>query len=107
MDTVRRVDEPDGDPTLDEMREYLTGAGFYEPDDAEDPEFRLDCGAEVAIWYFACHYHGGAGSNLYRVLSIDSPYHPGPLDSWDDEDDSVKLVYDALVARFIPKPSPA
>jgi len=31
---------------------------------------------EEAIFYFACHYHGGQWSNLYSALSC-SPFNPG------------------------------
>lgn len=102
---MRRVTEPNGDPTLDEMREYLTGAGLYEPmgEDGGVPEMAdLDPDAEAAIYFFAVDYHGGASSNLYCVLSVESPYKPGSC-SLEDEGEAAELCYAALVARFIPE----
>lgn len=90
-----RVDKPDGDPTLDDMREYLHGAGFYEADN----DSGLDGDAEAAIYWFANHWHGGMSSNLYSALSC-SPFNPGHC-SLEDEGEPALTCYAALEARFI------
>jgi hypothetical protein len=89
------------DPTLDEMREYLAGAGFYES--AENgclpAGFELDGDAEAAIYWFAVDYHGGQWSNLYAAQCA-SPYRPGPVTTLESEGDAAGLCYAALEARF-------
>jgi hypothetical protein len=79
-----------GDPTHDEMVESLK-AGFGAEFDSDD--------AEVAIYYFACHYHGGQWSNLYSALST-SPYSPGPISTLESEGDMVGMFYQDLEAEF-------
>lgn len=107
MQTVdRRIGSPALDPTLEEMREYLAGAGFYEPmgDDGAAPECAgLDGDAEAAIWFYASDWHGGQDSNLYSALSC-SPYSPGYFSTLEDEGEQAELCYAALQARFSGEP---
>ena len=60
-------------------------------------EDHLAC--EVAIYYFAEHYHGGQGSNLYSALST-SPFKPGRISSLDSEGEDVKMLYEELETKF-------
>ncbi len=77
-----------GDPTAEEMRAVLLGRWT---DEAE--------AAEIAIYWFACHWHGGQHSNLYAVLSS-SPYAPGPLTRLETEAEPVADMVAALEAEF-------
>lgn len=55
--------------------------------------------AEIAIYYFAEHYHGGQWSELYKILST-SHYRPGPMTNLDKEDEVVKMMYEDLEKMF-------
>jgi hypothetical protein len=89
------------DPTLDEMREYLAGAGFYESavNGALPAGSELDPDAEAALYWFAADYHGGQDSNLYAALCA-SPFKPGPGCRLETESESGALCYAALAVRF-------
>lgn len=95
------IGSPPDDPTLDEMREYLAGAGFYDSavNGSLPKGFELDGDAEAAIYFYASDYHGGAGSNLYSALSS-SPYCPGPISTLESEGEGAQICYAALDARF-------
>ncbi len=79
------------DPTREEMMDYLRLA--YGAEEEWENE------AEVAIYYFANHYHGGQWSNLYSALST-SPYSPGPFTTLESEGSMATDMYNDLVQKF-------
>jgi hypothetical protein len=72
------------DPTREEMLEALQEHAKL----ADGDEFDI----EEAIYWYASHYHGGQGSNLYEALSL-SPYSPGPCMRELNEEDSLVAAY--------------
>ena len=54
---------------------------------------------EVALYYFACHYHGGQSSELYAVLST-CDFIPGRFSSLETEGETVRSLYESLVDKF-------
>lgn len=78
------------DPTREEMQEFLAAQPCGE-NCADD--------IEIAIYWFACYWHGGQGSNLYSVLNT-SPYSPGPIARLESEGDAVGMMYDALEVEY-------
>ncbi len=55
--------------------------------------------AEVAIYWFANHYHEGQNSELYSILST-SPFKPGMLSKFENEDEIVQDMYADLEENF-------
>lgn len=76
------------DPTAEDMRAVLVDRWTDEAD-----------AAEIAIYWFACHWHGGQNTNLYAALS-NSPYSPGPLARLETEVEPVADMVAALEAEF-------
>lgn len=79
------------DPTREDMLHYLQQQ-FGREEGFEDS-------AEVAMYWFANHYHGGQWSNLYSVLST-SPFRPGPISRGPEPDSMEDMMYQALEAEF-------
>lgn len=77
------------DPTHEEMINYLISQYGEEARDE----------AEVAIYWFADHYHGGQSSNLYSVLST-SVYSPGPNSTIEKEGEFAEMLYNSLESEF-------
>jgi len=75
------------DPTKEEMLIVL----HPEEDEKDD--------AEIAIYWFARNYNKGKDSNLYSILN-NSPYKAGPTARLEDENDTVKYMYNTLVKSF-------
>jgi len=82
------------DPTKQEMVRFLKKQ-YKGLMDASD----IKTEGEIAIYWFANHYHGGQWTNLYSVLST-SPYSPGPITTLESEGDAVKMMYEDLVEEF-------
>ncbi len=81
------------DPTREEMMQFLQQAfGGYGEEGFQDS-------AEVAMYWFANHYHGGQWSNLYSVLST-SPFSPGPISRGPEPNSLEEDMYKALEAEF-------
>lgn len=76
------------DPDRDELLEMIEQQG----------EGASDFDIEEAIYWFATHYHGGQGSNLYYVLSnsqyTPAHHHRGPTT------DASKDIYNWLVLEY-------
>lgn len=81
METLKK-EEPEGMKA--KMMKYLL--------DIYGSEYSDD--AEIAIYWFASHYHGGQNSELYSILST-SPYNPGHVD-FENEDETVQDMYKSL-----------
>jgi len=80
------------DPTREEMLQFLRqqfGGGEEGFEDA----------AEVAMYWFANHYHGGQWSNLYSVLST-SQFSPGPISRGPEPESLESDMYQALEAEY-------
>lgn len=77
------------DPTLKEMRKYLTLRPFADEFDEFD--------REEAIYWFANDYHSGQWSNLYSALSC-SEFRPSPIARGPSE--SASILYDELIDGF-------
>lgn len=98
---------PNTDPTLAEMRAALAAEGLYGepgPVNAGEP-LELDGEAEAAIYWFACHYHGGPSSNLYSVIAstdptLRSPYRPGTSSTLESEGEAAQGCYAELERIF-------
>lgn len=75
------------DYTKDELLKFLE---HYSDDDGGKDD------KEVAIYWFASHYHSGQTSNLYNVLST-SPYTPGRYSNISNEGVGALLMYSELV----------
>jgi len=82
------IDELDQVSLKDEMMNFLREKykGLIE---------NIDESAEVAIYWFANHYHGGQTSELYSILST-SPFRTGPFSKLENEDEVVKMMYEDL-----------
>jgi len=81
------IDELDNGPTLKQkMMDFLKSR--YGGGSAKDS-------AEIAIYWFANHYHGGQWSELYSILST-SPYRPGPMGNLEKEDEEIQMMYEDL-----------
>ena len=81
------------DPTRDEMMKFLHDQfGRYGEEGFADS-------AEVAMYWFANHYHGGQWSNLYSVLST-SQFSPGPIANGPQPESMEADMYQALEAEF-------
>lgn len=80
------------DPDRDEMIEALSN--YFVCLDQE-----VQGAKEIAIYWFASHWHGGQSSNLYSVLST-SPYKPGPNTRLETEDEMVQDMYNVLETTF-------
>ncbi len=87
LDIVQYIDKKQ------EMKNALKGF--------DDGDSSWEDDAEVAIYYFANHYHGGQNDDLYKILST-SPYKPGPISTLDSEGEVVKMMYDALQEKYFP-----
>jgi hypothetical protein len=87
---------PFKDPTKSEMLQYLKKAFHGLLDVESDDAFGYD--AEIAMYWYASDYHSGQDSNLYGVL-CNSDYSPNGH-TYENEDDSVHLLYDALEGEF-------
>jgi hypothetical protein len=82
------------DPTRREMVLFL-GRRWKR----EDPESWRD-NAEIALYWYAVHYHGGQGSNLYAA-SCASYFNPGPFSTLESERDTgVMDMYADLENEF-------
>lgn len=81
------------DPSKEEMITFLKKS--Y----GSEPEF-LDT-AEIAMYWFANHYHGGQWSNLYSVLST-SRFRPGPIARGPEKGSAEEMMYEDLVLHFAP-----
>lgn len=91
-ESVRSVlSEGVSDPSKKEMLHFLQQQ-FGGEEGFED-------NAEVAIYWFANHYHGGQWSNLYSVLST-SPFRPGSISRGPEPDSMEDMMYQALEAKF-------
>lgn len=56
--------------------------------------------AEIAIYWFAVHYHSGQWSALYEI-QCNSYFRPGPFSTLDSEDGSQVIdYYDLLETQF-------
>ena len=53
---------------------------------------------EVAIYWFAVHYHGGQTSGLYSISST-SPYRPSRNGTLESEGEAAKMLYEALTEK--------
>jgi len=85
------------DPTKEDMLATLEEIFGLEDGFEED--------AEIAMYWFANHNHGGQDSNLYSVLST-SEFKPGPNSSFESEGDGmVKMMYDTLTDKYIISPN--
>jgi hypothetical protein len=80
------------DPTREEMLSFLQQQFGGGEDGFQDS-------AEVAMYWFANHYHGGQWSNLYSVLST-SPFRPGPTSRGPEPDSMEADMYQALEAEY-------
>jgi hypothetical protein len=82
------------DPDKNEMMQFLLNKydKLADKDDIKNE-------GEVAIYYFAEHYHGGQWSNLYKVLS-NSLYKPGPNSSIEKEGGLALDMYHDLEHEF-------
>jgi hypothetical protein len=82
------------DPDHDEMLSFLMNKykGLSDPRDIKDD-------AEVAMYYFAMHYHDGQSSNLYKLLS-NSVYKPGPNSTISKEGGLALDMYKDLEYEF-------
>ena len=58
-----------------------------------------DVDRDIAIWWYANHYHDGQWSPLYLVL-CSIPYKPGPMTTLEGEGEMVEMMYAALVAEY-------
>jgi regulator of replication initiation timing len=76
------------DPSKEEMLQALKEQGYTDTEEAE-----------VAMYWFANHYHSGQSSNLYSILST-SPYQPGPNSTLQSEGYGVEDMYSALEHTF-------
>lgn len=85
-----------GDPTREEMIDYIKGTYGREADPFD---------IEEGIYWFANDYHGGQGSNLYRVLST-SKYHPGPMANGPEEGSMSDMIYVDLANTFTGRKNP-
>lgn len=79
------------DPTREEMISFLKSLPFADEFGDDD--------REVAIYWFANHYHSGQSSNLYEALSS-SPFEPGMIANGPEADSSEKMLYDELVCEY-------
>jgi hypothetical protein len=75
------------DPTREELIAFLTP--WVTDDDFDE--------LEIAIYWFANHWHDGQSSNLYSVLCT-SPYEPGSMARLENETSMVRFLYDELTA---------
>ena len=89
------LNEGKSDPTKEEM------LAFLQKQFGREEGFQND--AEVAIYWFANHYHGGQWSNLYSVLST-SPFRPGPISRGPQEGSGEEMMYKALQSEFSGNP---
>lgn len=67
--------------------------------------YHSECDAfdvEGAMYWFACHWHGGQWSNLYSALST-SEFRPGPLCNG-PESELEQDLYDLLERTFYANP---
>lgn len=87
LDIIQYVDKKQ------EMKNALKGF--------DDGDSSWEDDAEVAIYYFANHYHGGQNDELYKILST-SPYKPGPMSTLKSEGETVKMMYDTLQEKYFP-----
>jgi len=85
------LEEGHSDPDREEMLSFLKSQFGKEAGFEDD--------AEVAIYWFANHHHGGQWSNLYSVLST-SPFSPGPISRGPEKDSMEELMYNSLVDEF-------
>ena len=86
--------EQTNDPTKEEMLQFLRQQFGNEAGMEDD--------AEVAMYWFANHYHGGQGSNLYSVLST-SRFSPGPIARGPQPDSMEMDMYQALESQYADK----
>lgn len=77
------------DPTMEEMRAFL--------DSKEYDQSEFD--REAAIYWFACHNHGGQDSNLYAAL-CESEFSPGPICRGPEKESLESLLYGDLETEF-------
>jgi hypothetical protein len=81
------------DPTKEEMMHFLQQQfGRYGEEGFADS-------SEIAMYWFANHYHGGQWSNLYSVLST-SQFSPGPISRGPEPESMEADMYQALEAQF-------
>jgi len=81
------------DPTKEEMMHFLQQQfGRYGEEGFADS-------AEVAMYWFANHYHGGQWSNLYSVLST-SQFSPGPISRGPEPESMEADMYQSLEAEY-------
>lgn len=79
------------DPSKEEMLNFLKTQFGTEPGWLDD--------AEVAMYWFANHYHGGQSSNLYSVLST-SAFEPGPISRGPEPGSMEEMMYQALEQQY-------
>lgn len=91
---MKKAQEEEQSTSLkDRMKAFLRSTFGSEADDSD---------MEVAIYWFANHWHGGQTSELYSILST-SPYRPGPISTLESEGDFVTMMYEALESEFANK----
>ncbi len=88
---------------IEALTDWLNKDGFH-PDEnlnAYDWDAVL-----VGAYWFCCNYHGGQGSDEYRLLSmIACMFQPG-MTSGPEPDSSEEMVYQDLERLFIEKHGP-
>lgn len=90
------LDESKSDPEKSDLLSYLSRI-YGNEDGFQDS-------AEVAIYWFANHFHSGQYSNLYSILST-SPFRPGPISNGPEPGSMEEMMYNDLVDQFEDKSS--
>ena len=85
------VENKHSDPTKEEMIEFLR--------ESYGKEEGFQDSAEIAIYWFANHYHSGQWSNLYSVLST-SPFRPGRSSNGPELGSMEEMMYHSLVQEY-------
>ena len=86
-----KLNKMNPDPSIHEMLNAL------QPIFGCEQGFRSE--AEVAIYWFASHYHGGQWTNLYKELCRNI-YQPGSLSTLETEGWMVQRMYETLERKF-------
>lgn len=90
---MHKMKTPLPDPTRDELLAVINAFPYRNECD--------DFDVEGAIYWFACHWHGGQESDLYSVLST-SEFSPGPCCNGPEDESMEQDLYDLLERHFFP-----